>query len=117
MNQYLLSVYQPDQPPPEPAFLARVTRDVDALTVEMKSAGVWVFGNGLEEPESATVLRAGEDDVSVSGGPLSDATEHLGAITIINAPDVDTALDWGRRLALATTLPVEVRQFQVEAGQ
>ncbi len=31
-------------------------------------------------------------------------------------PDLDAALEWGRRYALATTLPVEVRPFATEAG-
>jgi len=27
---------------------------------------------------------------------------------------MDSALEWGRKLALATTLPIEVREFQRE---
>ena len=45
-------------------------------------------------------------------GPYAEGKEHLGGFTIINAPDLDAALDWGRKLARATTLPVEVRPFQ-----
>jgi hypothetical protein len=45
-------------------------------------------------------------------GPFAEGKEHIGGFTIIQAPDLDAALEWGRRLALATTLPVEVRPFQ-----
>ena len=37
-----------------------------------------------------------------------------GCITI-KAPDLDAALEWGRKAARATTLPGEVRPFQGEA--
>ena len=36
---------------------------------------------------------------------------HSTRLTIVEAPDLDAALEWGRRLALATTLPIEVRPF------
>ena len=38
------------------------------------------------------------------------------ARAIITAPDLDSALDWGRKLARATTLPIEVRPFADGAG-
>jgi hypothetical protein len=31
---------------------------------------------------------------------------------VVQAPDLDAALEWGRRLARATTLPIEVRPFR-----
>src|SRR4029453_8521247 len=57
MKQYLLSVYQPDGPPPPPESLQKIMRDVYALRDEMKSANVWVFSGGLHDASTATVLR------------------------------------------------------------
>jgi len=37
-------------------------------------------------------------------------------VTIIEAASLDEALGWGRRLAQATTLPIEVRPFRGGAG-
>jgi len=34
---------------------------------------------------------------------------------LLAAPDLDAALEWGRKLTRATTLPTEVRPFQGEA--
>ena len=45
-------------------------------------------------------------------GPFTEGKEHLGGFSIIKAPDLDAALDWGRKLARATTLPIEVRPFR-----
>jgi hypothetical protein len=111
MTQYLLSVYQPDGPIPEPDVLAGIERDVTAVNDDMRSAGVWVFSNGLLPPSSATVLRPRDGEVLVTDGPFAEGKEHLGGFTIVDAPDLDAALEWGRRLALATRLPIEVRPF------
>jgi hypothetical protein len=111
MSQYLLSVYQPDGPIPEPEVLAAIGQDLDALNDEMRAAGAWVFSNGLLPPSSATVLRPDGDDVLITDGPFAEGKEHLGGFTIIDVPDLDAALAWGKRLATATTLPIEVRPF------
>src|SRR5689334_17889746 len=115
MTRYLLSVYQPDGPLPEPAVLEKITNDVLAVDREMQDAGVWVFAGGLHPPSTATVLRPGDGEVLVTDGPFAEGKEHLGGFTIVKAPDLDAALAWGRRYAQATGLPIEVRPFQGEA--
>jgi hypothetical protein len=112
MKQYLLSIYQPDGTPPPSVDLEQITRDVEALNQDLKAAGAWVFSDGLFPPSNATVVRVKDGDVLITDGPYVEGKEHLGGFVIINAPDLDAALDWGRRTALATTLPVEVRPFQ-----
>jgi hypothetical protein len=111
MTQYLLSVYQPDGPAPEPADLQKIMADVDAVDAEMRTAGVWVFAGGLFPPSTATVIRPKDGDTLMTDGPFTEGKEHLGGFTVIDAPDLDAALGWGRKLARATTLPVEVRPF------
>jgi len=108
MTRYLLSVIQPYGEGPPPANLDEIMRDVDALTGEMRAAGVWVFAGGLHPPDTATVVR---DDL-VTDGPYLEAKEHIGGFTVIDVPDLDAALAWARRLSRATTLPIEVRPFQ-----
>jgi hypothetical protein len=111
MKQYLLSMYQPDGDPPPPAELAEIMREVDAINDELRSVGAWVFSNGLHPPSAATVVRAQSGDVLTTDGPFVEGKEHLGGISIISAPDLDAALEWARRLSVATTLPIEVRPF------
>jgi hypothetical protein len=112
-QQYLLSIYQPNGPIPEPEFLAKVMADLDVLNKEMQDAGVWVFAAGLTPPGSATVLQTQGKDVLVTDGPYTEGKEHLGGFTIIQAEDLDEALHWGRKLArVLTPLPIEVRPFQ-----
>jgi hypothetical protein len=114
MKQYLLSVIQPDGDPPLPEVLDKIMRDVDALNQEMKAAGAWVFAGGLHPPSTATVVRLRNGDVLTTDGPFAEGKEHVGGFSIIKAPDLDAALEWGRKLTWATTLPTEVRPFQGE---
>jgi hypothetical protein len=115
MPQYLLSLYQPDGGAPAPEVLEEISRDLDALNQELKAAGAWVFAGGLHSPSTATVVRLQDGEVLTTDGPFAEGKEHLGGFTIVKAPDLDSALEWGRKLTRATTLPVEVRPFQDEA--
>ncbi|MFD9741298.1 YciI family protein [Umezawaea sp. NPDC059074] len=112
MRQYLLSVYQPDGPIPGPEVLGPIMDDLTALDAEMRSTGTWVFTGGLFPPSTATVVRAKGDEVLTTDGPYVEAKEHVGGFTVIQAPDLDAALEWGRKMALASTLPIEVRPLQ-----
>ncbi len=115
MKQYLLSVYQPDGDPPPAPFLEQVMRDVTAVRDEMKAAGAWVFAGGLHPASTATVVRVHDGDVLTTDGPFTEGKEHIGGFSIVKAPDLDAALEWGRKLARATTLPIEVRPFREDA--
>ena len=115
MKQYLLSVYQPEGPMPPPEVLGKVMQRVDALRQEMKDAGAWVFAGGLHPPSTATVVRLQDGEVLTTDGPFTEGKEHIGGFSIIKAPDLDAALEWGRKLARATTLPIEVRPFRDDA--
>jgi hypothetical protein len=116
MKQYLLTIYQPDGDPPPPEVLDPIMRDINAVNQQMKAAGVWVFAGGLHPPSTATVLRAKDTDVLVTDGPYLEGKEHVGGFTIITAPDLDAALDWGRKLAEAIRLlPIEVRPLHDDA--
>ncbi len=111
MKQYLLSIYQPDGPAPAPEFLEPIMRKIYALHEEMKQADALVFTGGLHPPSTATVLHAKGGEMLITDGPYMEGKEHLGGFTIIQAPDLDAALAWGRKLAEAVTLPIEVRPF------
>jgi len=114
MKRYLLSVYQPDNDPP-PEVLASVMPSVMAWEEELKTAGSWVFTAGLHPASTATVVRLQEGELLMTDGPFTEGKEHIGGFTIIKVPDLDVALEWGRKLTRATTLPTEVRPLQGEA--
>lgn len=113
MTHYMLTIYQPDTDTPPPAdFLEPIMREVEAVNTEMREAGAWVFAGGLHPASTATVVRLKDNDVVTTDGPYIEGKEHVGGFTVIQAPDLDAALEWGRKLAKAITLPIEVRPFQ-----
>ncbi len=116
MTQYLLAVYQPDGPPPPEVDMDAVMHDLDVLNQEIKAAGGWVFAGGLHAPSTATVMRPKDGEVLTTDGPYAEGKEHLGGFTVVDAPDLDVALGWGRRMAQATGLPIEVRPFDHAAS-
>lgn len=67
---------------------------------------------GTAPPSTATVLRLEGDGILTTDGPYLEGKEHIGGFTVIEAPDLDAALEWGRKLARAITLPIEVRPLQ-----
>jgi hypothetical protein len=116
MAQYLLSVwhdeeYVVDFNTPD---MQRIGPQVNALNEEMQRVGAWVFGAGLEPASSATVVRPGGDGVSMTDGPYAETKEQMGGFWIIEAADLDAALDWSRKAAAACEGPVELRPMQSE---
>ncbi|USX52966.1 YciI family protein [Lentzea sp. HUAS12] len=109
-QKYLLSIYQPDGDAPPPEVLGPIMANLEALNEEMRAKGAWVFAVGLHPPSTATVLEAKGDDVLMTDGPFTEGKEHIGGFTVIQAEDLDEALEWGRRLAgVLSPLPIEVR--------
>ena len=116
MPQYLLSVWHDDEydldfSTPD---AQRMSQQVGALNDEMQASGTWVFGAGLHPASSATVVRSGGADVSMTDGPYAESKEQMGGFWIIEAADLDAALDWAGRAAAACEGPVEVRPVQGE---
>jgi hypothetical protein len=110
MKQYLLSIYQPDGPPPPKEFLDKVMKDVGAVRQAIKDANAWVFDAGLHPPSTATVVQFRDGDMLTTDGPFAEGKEHLGGFCVIKAADLDAALEWAARLARAIApLPIEVR--------
>jgi hypothetical protein len=113
VTQYLLSVHQVEgTPAPAPEAIEAAFAAVDAFNGELQDAGAWVFAGGLEPPETATVVRPGDGETVITDGPFAEAKEQIGGFWVIDAPDLDRALAWAEKGALACANPVEVRPFQ-----
>lgn len=116
MNQYLLSVYQPDQGTPPPG-IEEITEKVLAWRAELQAAGAWVFTAGLQPPDRAAVVRFGDGETLTTDGPYAEGKEHIGGFTVIQAADQDAALEWARKLApVVAPLSIEVWPLRGGAG-
>jgi hypothetical protein len=114
MKQYLLSVYHPEGGIPEREVMEKITADVTALNAELQQSGAWVFAGGLHPSSTATVVRVEGGGILITDGPFVEGKEHVGGFWVIKAPDLDAALEWGRKATRACTVPIEVRPFREE---
>ena len=111
MTQYLVTIHLPEDYDPSVEDEA-MSRDIDELNDEMVAAGVRVFVGGLHPASSATSLRAQPDGkVVITDGPYLESKEYVGGLWVLEAADLDEALAWGRKAAVACRVPVEVRPF------
>ncbi|MFC2953174.1 YciI family protein [Marinicaulis aureus] len=76
-----------------------------AYTDALRDAGAYVDGNPLEHSKEGKRARQGR----VEDGPFADGKETLGGYYLIEAPDLDAALDWAARCPCASFGYVEVR--------
>lgn len=112
MTQYLVAIHHPDNYDPSVAEDEKMDRDIDALNDEMKAAGVRVFVGGLQPASSAVSVRVKPGgEVLVTDGPYIETKEHIGGFWVLEAADLEKALEWGRKAAIACRAPVEVRPF------
>ncbi len=117
MKHYLLSIQQPDGRLPSPETFERIMQDMEVLNQELRASGAWVFAGRLHSPDVASVARRQNGQVLTTDGPYDQGKEHVGGLAVIKAADLDAATEWGRKLARATTLPVEVREFQGDLAE
>jgi hypothetical protein len=97
--QYLLTLYADEN------VFAKMTPEQQqqgyaaymAYSEALKSAGVYVGSNRLRPSGSATTLRTTDGKTQILDGPFLDTKEQLGGYFLIEAPDLDSALNWARR--------------------
>ena len=77
-------------------------------------AGVYVSGNALEVPGTATTVRLRECKRRVQDGPYAETKEQLGGFIILELPSIDAALEWAARCPGASIGAVEVRPLSPE---
>jgi hypothetical protein len=110
MAQYLLALYRDYAVPVPPERSQQVWAGVNELGDKLEEAGAFVFKGGLQGGgESATVVRQSGGDFLLTDGPYTETKEHLAGFWIINAADLDAALEWAKLASVAEQRPIEVR--------
>ncbi len=115
MPEYLLAVHMVEGAEvPSAETIEKMYADVDVFNKRIQDQGNWVFGGGLHEPSTATVVRVENGETITTDGPFAEAKEQLGGFWVIKAPDLDAALALATEASVACQGPVEVRPFQDE---
>jgi hypothetical protein len=111
MPQYLVAIYRSDDYDPSVETEAMM-EEIHALNREMIAVGARKFACGLSPAGNAKSLRAQPDGmVRVTDGPYTETKEHIGGFWILEAADMDEALAWAQKGAVACRASVEVREM------
>jgi hypothetical protein len=109
--KYLCLVYQDEK-----KLNALSENELDALAAEcsawvgeLKQAGQYVFSAGLQSVRTATSLRGREGQLAVSDGPFTETREFLGGFTLLEAGDLNEAIQLAAKHPAVRLGSIEVR--------
>jgi hypothetical protein len=80
-------------------------------------AGIYVGGNPLDVPDTATTVRLRDNRRQIQDGPYANTKEQLGGFTLLELPSLDAALEWAARCPAASYGAVEVRPVASDMEQ
>ena len=84
---------------------------IDVFNHRLQAEGHWVFAGGLASPTTATVIDNRGGEALVTDGPFIESKEYLGGFWVIEAPDLDVALELAAEGSKACNRKIEVRPF------
>ena len=84
---------------------------IDAFNERLTAAGHWVFAGGLGAPSMATVIDNRNGEAVFTDGPFVESKEYLAGFWVIEAPDLDVALELAAEGSKHCNRKVEVRPF------
>lgn len=89
--------------------LAEGQREMAAYADALHRAGVLIAAEVLQHSHSSTTLRMVDGELRIQDGPFADTKEQLGGTIVIDVPDLDAAIEWGRQAPPIHWGAVEVR--------
>ena len=112
--QYLLIIYSDEtlyapETGTDPAVLQEITAAHMRLGAELQEKGAMVGGNRLKPANTATTIRTAGGVQSLHDGPYAETREQLAGYYLVEAPDLDAAIAWGRKIPGGPNYAVEVR--------
>jgi len=111
MPHYLVANYLPDNFDPSTVTEAMM-EEIHALNREMIAAGVRKFACGIAPTANAKTLRSQPGGkVLVTDGPYLETKEHIGGFWILECANMDEALAWAKKGAIACDVAGEVREL------
>jgi hypothetical protein len=84
-----------------------------AFTEGIKKSGNYVAGEALQPTQTASTVRVRQGKVSTTDGPFAETKEQLGGFYMINATDLNEAIQLASRIPSARSGSIEVRPIMV----
>ena len=87
-------------------------REYFAFTKAIEASGNMLGGNDLQPVQTATTVRVRNGRVSTTDGPFAETKEQLGGYYLIEATDLNEAIQIASRIPSARLGAIEVRPVQ-----
>jgi len=108
--KYLLLIYTPESTKEPPAeAMAAVMDAYNAFTNHVKQSGAYVSAEALQPTPTATTVRVRDGQTLTTDGPFAETKEALGGFYLVEAKDLDEAIDYAARIPGAQMGSIEVR--------
>jgi len=109
--KYLCLIYQDEQGALKvpTAEMEKAMAEYWAFTDDIKKSGHHIASNGLQPTKTATTVRVRNGKVSTTDGPFAETKEQLGGFYLIEAKDLNDAIQVAARIPSARWGSVEVR--------
>ena len=109
--KYLCLIYNDEKglyslPPNE---IQQLMEDFLTFTRGLKGSGHYLGGNDLEPVKAATTVRVRNGKVSTTDGPFAETKEQLGGYYLVEARDLNEAIQVASRIPSARLGCIEVR--------
>jgi len=107
--RYLLSIYGDESADFTPEQGAQMMAAYNAFTEEVKAAGAFIGGEGLQPTATATTVRVRDGEPLLTDGPFAETREQLGGFYLLECADLDEAVRWAAKIPGAASGSIEVR--------
>jgi hypothetical protein len=94
-----------------PEIAATMQEHTPAWVEEMDSSGARLMGNGLLGPDAAKTVRVRDGQTLVSDGPFADTKEFIAGFDIIDAANLDEAIQIAAKHPVSWYFAIELRPF------
>jgi hypothetical protein len=110
-------IYAPSEGPPPSVRVEEQMPRWDAFTESLADAGLLVGADRLHGVDTAKTVRVRGGETQITDGPFAETKEYLAGYYLIDASDLDTALEWAARIPSSAYGSTEVRpMWQPPAG-
>jgi hypothetical protein len=109
--QYLCLIYNDEQEWQKmpKAESEKIMGEFFAFTESVKNSGHYVGGNALQPTHTATTVRVRSGKLATTDGPFAETKEQLGGYYLVQAKDLNEAIQIASRIPGARLGSVEVR--------
>jgi hypothetical protein len=113
--QYLLLIYEnaAETAAQGEAAMTQIMNDYRAFTQSIVQAGQFKAGNALQPTSTATTVRVRGGKTLTTDGPFAETREQLGGYYLIEAKNLDEAIEIASRVPSAKHGSIEIRPVMV----